>query len=150
MKDEEIVTRIDKMADEIKTLNKKLKDARSAGSTDVAAKALQGAREIRGATVVVANLGDMEAKEVLAIGDQIKAKLTSYVVVLGATGEGKCVFVAQVSDDQVKAGRHAGNLVKELAKITGGGGGGKPSSAQAGGKDPGKLDEALAAAWTLL
>ncbi len=150
VKDEEIVVRIDKMGEEIKALGKKLKDARSSGSTDVAAKALQNAKDIRGTKVVVANLGDMEAKDVLAIGDQIKAKLTSYVVVLGATTEGKCVFVAQVSEDQVKAGRHAGNLVKELAKITGGGGGGKPSSAQAGGKDPGKLDEALAAVEALI
>jgi alanyl-tRNA synthetase len=55
-----------------------------------------------------------------------------------------------MSDDQVKAGRHAGTIVREIAKIAGGGGGGKPNSAQAGGKQPEKLEEALAAVESLL
>ena len=149
-RDDEIAARIDKMHDEVKTLTKKLKEARGSGSTDLAAKALQSATEVKGTKVVIANLGELDPAEVLAISDQLKAKLTSYVIVLGATSGDKCSFVVQVSEDQVKAGRHAGNMVKELAKITGGGGGGRPNSAQAGGKDATKLDAALDAARTFV
>jgi len=150
VKDDELPARIEKMHDEIKLLQKKLKDARTSGSGDIAGKALQNAQELDGAKLVIANIGDAEPAALLAVGDQLKAHLSQYVIVLGAQHDGKCVISVQMSDDQVKAGRHAGKLVKELAKITGGGGGGKAQSAQAGGTQPEKLDEALAAVPALL
>jgi alanyl-tRNA synthetase len=65
---------------------------------------------------------------------------------LGGTAEGKVALICYVTPDLVKQGKHAGKIVGELAKICGGGGGGKPDLAQAGGKQPEKLGEALAAA----
>ena len=72
------------------------------------------------------------------------------MVVLASTYGGKVVFVAKVTKDLLDQGYHAGNLVREIAKIAGGGGGGRPDFASAGGKDPDKVDEALAAVLDLL
>ncbi|NLF38458.1 alanine--tRNA ligase [bacterium] len=140
---DELAARIQKLIDENKQLTKKLKEARTGGAGNVVDATLKSAKQVNGATLIVANLGELETDELRAVSDQLRAKLTSYVIVLGAVSADKCTFIAQVSDDQVKAGRHAGNIVKEIARIAGGGGGGKPNSAQAGGKDPSKLDEAL-------
>ena len=95
---------------------------------------------------IVANLGEANAEFLRAVADTLKPKLASGVVVLGGVAEGKVALLCYVTPDQVKAGKHAGKIVGELAKICGGGGGGKPDLAQAGGKQPEKLAEALAAA----
>jgi alanyl-tRNA synthetase len=85
--------------------------------------------------------GNMETLREMA--DRLKNKLGSGIIVLGAVAEGKVLLVGAVTQDLVKAGYHAGKLVGEVAKLTGGGGGGRPDMAQAGGKDPAMLDEAL-------
>lgn len=91
--------------------------------------------------------GSMDALRTLA--DELKAKLPDAVLVLGAPSEDKVNFVVVVPKEEVARGLHAGKLVKEVAAVCGGGGGGRPDMAQAGGKDAGKLDEALkkAAEW---
>ena len=75
--------------------------------------------------------------------DRLKQKAGSAVVVVGWADDGKVGLIAAVTDDLVKKGLHAGKLIGQVAKVVGGGGGGKPAMAQAGGKDPGKLTEAL-------
>src|SRR5687767_13876565 len=75
--------------------------------------------------------------------DRLKQKAGSAVVVVGWADEGKVGLIAAVTDDLVQKGLHAGKLVGQVAKVVGGGGGGKPSMAQAGGKEPAKLAEAL-------
>ncbi|MDW7650704.1 MAG: alanine--tRNA ligase [Bacillota bacterium] len=85
--------------------------------------------------------GNMETLREMA--DRLKNKLDSGIIVLGAAAEGKVLLVGAVTPDLVKEGYHAGKLVGEVAKLTGGGGGGRPDMAQAGGKDPDRLDEAL-------
>jgi len=150
VKDDDLPARIDKLHDDIKHLQKKLKDSRSAGSGDFLDKALQNAHDFNGAKLVIANLGDAEPSALLTAGDQLKAKLSHFIIVLGARHEGKCSISVQMSDDQVKAGLHAGKLVKQLSAIIGGGGGGKPNRAQAGGTQPHKLDDALSAVPALL
>jgi alanyl-tRNA synthetase len=77
------------------------------------------------------------------MGDWLRDKLGSGVIVLGAASGGKPQLLVMVTPDLVKQGYHAGNLVKALAPIVGGGGGGRPDMAQAGGRDESKLDEAL-------
>jgi alanyl-tRNA synthetase len=96
--------------------------------------------------LVVENVGEGNAELLRAVLDALKPKFTSGVVVLGGTAEGKVALLCYVTPDLVKAGKHAGKIVGELAKICGGGGGGKPDLAQAGGKQPEKLAAALAAA----
>jgi alanyl-tRNA synthetase len=150
VKDDELVARIEKLQDEIKTLTKKARDARSAGAPDLVGTALASKRAWGAATLIVADLGEIEAPVLLAVSDQLRATFERYIIVLAARVGEKCSFIVQLSDDQVQAGRHAGTLVKELAKLTGGGGGGKPHAAQAGGKQPEKIGEALAAVERLL
>ncbi len=75
--------------------------------------------------------------------DSLKKKCPSHAIMLGAAEEEKVSFVAAVSDDLIAKGLKAGDWVRETAKIAGGGGGGRPQMAQAGGKDPAKLSDAL-------
>ena len=143
VKEDDIPDRIEKIIVESKKIAKKLKETRSAGAGDFIAKALEQKTEINGANVIIANVGELDAPTLRSVADGIRAKLKNYVIVLGAKNEGKCLFVAQVSKDNVEKGFHAGNIIKQAAKAAGGGGGGKPESAQAGGKNPEKLPDAL-------
>jgi alanyl-tRNA synthetase len=95
--------------------------------------------------VLVGNLAEATPDLLRAVVDVLKTKVTSGVVVLGGAAEGKVSLICYVTPDLVKQGKHAGKIVGELAKICGGGGGGRPDTAQAGGKQPEKLTEALAA-----
>jgi alanyl-tRNA synthetase len=80
----------------------------------------------------------------------LRDRLTAGVVVLGAVQEGKVSFVAMATQAAQAKGIHAGNIIKEVAKAAGGGGGGRADMAQAGGKNPDKLTEALAVARTVV
>ena len=80
------------------------------------------------------------------LGDQLKEKLGDGVVVLLSNQDGKVNMVAMATDAAVKAGAHAGNLIKAIAALVGGGGGGRPNMAQAGGKNPAGIPDALAQA----
>ena len=77
------------------------------------------------------------------LGDQLKNKLCSGVIVLAGAAGGKVSLMAMATDDVVKKGAHAGNIIKAAAAVCGGGGGGRPNMAQAGGKDASKIADAL-------
>ena len=86
----------------------------------------------------------MDADGLRKLGDSLKEKEPKLLAVLAGVKEDKAVLVAMASAEAVKAGVHAGNIIREVAKAAGGGGGGKPDSAQAGAKDIAKIDDALA------
>ena len=90
--------------------------------------------------------GAADQKALLDVLDRVKPKLGDAAVVLGAAGEGKVAFVASVAPALVSRGVRAGDVVRLAAQVTGGGGGGRDTMAQAGGRDPAKLDEALGVA----
>ncbi|HEY8910071.1 MAG TPA: alanine--tRNA ligase [Desulfosporosinus sp.] len=98
--------------------------------------------EIDGVQVIAAQVHVSEMEGLRQMADLLRAKLKSGVIVLGAVSEGKVNFVTIVSPTGL-SGLHAGQIIKEVAKITGGSGGGRPDMAQAGGKDPSKLGEAI-------
>ena len=75
--------------------------------------------------------------------DGIRGRVASGVIVLGSKSDGKACFVASVSDDCIEKKLHAGNLIRSVAKVAGGGGGGQPGKAQAGGRDGGKVEQAI-------
>lgn len=112
------------------------------GSIEAGALADQ-VRSVDGVNVLAAQVSAADMDSLRNIVDQMKAKLGSAIIVLGAASEGKVNLVAAVTPDLTARGYHAGKLVKEAAAICGGGGGGRPDMAQAGGKEPGKLQEAL-------
>ena len=102
-------------------------------------------QEVAGARVVVGRAEALSVEAMRETGDWLKERLGSGIVVLGAVLEGRPTLVAMVTPDLVSKGFHAGSIVSEAAKVVGGGGGGRPHLAQAGGRQPEKLDEALAA-----
>lgn len=139
----DVPKRIEGLYGQIKELSRD-KEALQAKLGRIEAGSLESqAKEIGGITVLAASVtaGGMDALR--GIADELKGKLASAVIVLGAVQEEKVNLVVSVSPDLVKKGLHAGKLIKELAAACGGGGGGRPDMAQAGGKDPSKLADAL-------
>ncbi len=131
-----------KLAKEVESLKAKM----SGGLVDdiVAVKV-----NIKGIDVAAAQVKGLDMNALRNMGDQIKDKLDGIIVL--ASGEGnKCNFVVMCSDNAVKAGANAGQIVKAAAAVCGGGGGGRPNMAQAGGKDASKISEALEAAKTTI
>ncbi len=116
----------------------------------MAAALVEKAQPVGDLRMVVANLGEQTADVLRAVAEAMKPVLGSGVAVLGGTSDGKVSLVCVVSPDLVKRGKQAGKIVGELARICGGGGGGRPDMAQAGGKNPAKLDEALGAVAEIL
>ncbi|MCW5889915.1 MAG: alanine--tRNA ligase [bacterium] len=107
------------------------------------------AKQVDGITVLATKVEGLDDKGLREMADRLRDKLGSGVVVLGAAQGEKAILLATVTKDLV--GRyHAGNIIKQLAPLVGGGGGGRPDFAQAGGKEPGKIDSAIAAARELL
>jgi alanyl-tRNA synthetase len=100
-------------------------------------------QEVAGAQVLTGVVPDAPAETLRHLVDRFRSEQPTGVVVLGSAPEGQPILVAGVSSDLVARGLHAGDLVKEVAKVIGGGGGGKPTLAQAGGKDASRLEQAL-------
>jgi len=105
---------------------------------------------IGGCQVVAAQAEATDPDQLRQLADQVRDQLVSGIVILAANQGGKVALVAMADKQAVAAGAHAGQLVKEAARITGGGGGGRPDMAQAGGRDTARIDEALTATVTLL
>jgi len=138
----EISPRIQQLLEERKSIEKELERLKGAAATDNSGEMLEQAVEVEGVKVLAARLDDHDTTHLRNITDTLKVKLKSGVVVIGGVSKGKVVLISGVTKDLI--GKvHAGNLLKEIAKIVGGGGGGRPDMAQAGGKDPSKLSEAL-------
>ncbi|MDP7447942.1 MAG: alanine--tRNA ligase-related protein, partial [Candidatus Latescibacteria bacterium] len=132
-------------------LEKELADSRQKAAGDSAADLTAGAIDIEGVNVVASRVQVDDIGALRSMADGIREGLSSGVGVLGAEVAGKVSFIAVVTDDLIKGrGLKAGDVVKDVAQIAGGSGGGKPHLAQAGGKDPGKIDEAIAAAPDLI
>ena len=144
---DEVMERLEKQSEDTKELQKKLK-AIQGGQVKELAKELSAKAETIGCLkVVVADCGELDGEGQKTLCDELKTKLvSSYAVAIAVRNAERCAFTVLVSEEGVKAGLHAGNIVKAMAAITGGGGGGKPNQAQAGGKDASKIPEALSKA----
>ncbi len=136
-----------KAAEKLRAQVKELGKKGPAADTGAEADRLVGAAtEIGGVPVVAATAQAPDAKVLLALSNQVRQKLGDSAVVLGAVAGGRVHLVANVADAVVERGVKAGDVVRVAAEVTGGGGGGRDTMAQAGGRDPEKLDEALATA----
>jgi alanyl-tRNA synthetase len=148
-----LVERVERLMKENKKLAKQLKSgARQAGPDTMAeAKKLLGKCEKIGSTsVVIGRLVTTSVEQAREAIDMLKKKAKSAAVVLGFDEDGKVTLLAGFTDDLVKKGLKAGDVVKAIAPIVDGGGGGRPQMAQAGGKKPEKIKEALAKARGLI
>ena len=140
-----LVARIEALLEEVKKLtqeNQKLKaEAAKSAASDVMGNVVKEGD----LSILPVALTDVDMNELRNLGDEFKAKLGKSVVILASAAGGKVNLLVMASDDAVAAGIHAGNIVKKIAPMVGGGGGGRPNMAQAGGKDASGIDAALAA-----
>ncbi|NTW72731.1 MAG: alanine--tRNA ligase [Eubacteriaceae bacterium] len=126
-----------------KNLEKELAQLKNQLNKNAAGEILDKVVEINGVKVLAVKLGGYEADDLRNLADGLRDKLVSGAIVLASDKDGKVNIIAMGTKDVVAKGFHAGNLVREAAKIAGGGGGGRPDMAQAGGKDPSKIDAAI-------
>jgi alanyl-tRNA synthetase len=144
-KPEEIVERVERIQSDVRDLQKAMAQVKAQLAAADAATYVERAEELGGKRVVAAVVREADANAVRALGNAIRDRMRSGVVALiGVDGESAALFVS-ASDDAVKSGVHAGNLVKLAAPLVGGKGGGAPAQAQGGGKNVAGADEALAA-----
>ena len=129
---------------EIKELQSENESLKSKAARDALGDVMNQVKEIKGVKVLAARVDGVDMNGLRDLGDQLKEKLGEGVVVLASAGEGKVSLMATATDAAMKAGAHAGNLIKAIAVCVGGGGGGRPNMAQAGGKNPAGIDEAIA------
>ncbi len=142
-KADELPSRIAGLQEEVKKLQAQLKKGAASDLTAVGDKLLAAALDVNGAKVIVGEMPAAPEEALRTQVDRIRQKAGSAVVVIGWAEDGKVGLMAAATDDLVKKGAHAGKLVQEAAKVVGGKGGGRPNLAQAGGKEPAKLAEAL-------
>lgn len=138
-----MVKRIETLVAEQKELSKELEKLKAKMAGGAVSEILNGKKEINGVNAVLAKVKEADGNALRTMGDQLKEKLGSGVIVLGSGKDGKVSLVVMATDDVVKKGVHAGNIIKAAAAVCGGGGGGRPNMAQAGGKDASKIGEAL-------
>ncbi len=150
VKPEEAPARLDTLLAKVRDLEKELKDLKSAAARGKAADLTSQVQEINGMTVLAASLEGVDANGLREAMDGLRTQLGDAVIVLAGSGDGKVFFNVSVGDACQAKGVHAGKLAGALAKQCGGGGGGKADRAQAGGKDPDQLPEALASIADLL
>jgi alanyl-tRNA synthetase len=140
----DLPAKVDRLAETTRQLEREVQRLRARVAGGLAQEALSRAQAVDGVRVVTARADDLDPRGLRELGDRIRAQLTRGVIVLGAAGEGRVAWVAMVTPD-LKGTVHAGHLVREVARLTGGDGGGRPDLAEAGGKDPGQIETALRA-----
>jgi len=139
---EDAADKVRRLLDHQKDLEKEIEKLRGQFEQDQVRELLAKQRAIDGAKVLISQVDNLDAKQLRDVADQLKEKLGSGVIVLASAGETNVNLVATVTKDLTKR-YHAGNIIKELAAMLGGGGGGRPDFAQAGGKQPTKIIEVL-------
>lgn len=146
-----------KLADKIKTLNDEIKSLKGENESlksklanNSIGDVMNQVKDVKGIKLLAQKVADMDMNGLRNLGDSLKEKLGDGVIVLASSTENKVNLMVMASDDAIGKGAHAGNLIKAIAPIVGGGGGGRPNMAQAGGKNPSGIDEALEKALEVL
>ena len=140
---EEIVTAAQQLADSHRELQRQVEQTTRQLAQQAVGSLVDSAIQIDGFAVLAARVDAADVDTMREMTDSFRNKLGSSVVVLGSVVNDKPILVAGVTQDLIERGLHAGNLVRDAAKIIGGGGGGRPNMANAGGRDVDKLPEAL-------
>ena len=142
----EVPRRLQKLLDEQRALEKQLAELEGKLARSRAEDLVTAARQINGIAVIAGRIDGLDADGLRAVADTLRNRLGSGVVCVGSVVDGKVNLIAAVTKD-LTSRFQAGKLIQEVAKAVGGGGGGRPDLAQAGGKDPAKLDAALELAY---
>jgi alanyl-tRNA synthetase len=139
---DEVPARVEKLLEERRDAERTIEKLRAAQRGSAAGDLVASAREVGGIKVLATRVEDVDARELRAMVDDLRGRLGSGVVLLAAESDGKVALAVGVSPDLIHRLK-AGDLVREVAQVVGGGGGGRPDFAQAGGRDPSRIDEAI-------
>ena len=145
-----LAKKADDTAAELKSLKKELEDVKAKAAGEGVADLIAGAKEVSGKRLITKKFEGVGIDQLRTISDKIKETEKNIVMLFATENEGKLTLMISVTDDLLEQGVHAGKMIKEVAAICGGGGGGKADMAQAGAKDPSKLDVAFVKAEELL
>ena len=138
-----LTEKIEHLQAEIKELRSENDALKSKLAKDALGDVMDQVKEIGGVKLLAAKLENVDMNGLRELGDQLKEKLGEGIVVLASAMDGKVSLMATATDGAQKKGAHAGNLIKAVAGLVGGGGGGRPGMAQAGGKNPDGMDAAI-------
>jgi alanyl-tRNA synthetase len=138
-----VLGKVETIEAELKQTNRELEQVRIEVANQAFKQKLEDVREVSGVSVLSALILNADVDALRSLADQFRQKHPSGVVVLGTVINDKPALIAAVTPDLISRGLKAGDLIKRVAQVVGGGGGGRPDMAQAGGKDPEKLAEAL-------
>ena len=141
--EKDIIGRVEQLGAQNKELEKEIAQLHAAASKNQVDGLLNQVKEVNGVKVLACEVEAADMNSLRDMSDLFRDKLQSGVVVLGAKSDNGVNLIVAMTKDLTKQGLHAGNMIKAIAKVTGGGGGGRPDMAQAGGKDYSKLAEAL-------
>lgn len=141
----ELAAKVEQTMSDLRAMSKKVEKLNGKIASMQMVDLFNVSRDVKGVNVVSTKLEDATADVLRTMGDGIKEKAPNMVAVLSSVNGEKVNLLCVCGAEAVKKGAHAGKIIKEVAKIVGGGGGGRPDSATAGGKNPAKLEEALEA-----
>ena len=143
VKPDELPARIISLNNQLREAEKKIKSMQSQLATSNIDSYIDKLIEISGVPFLSLHIGELPMDNLRQVLDQLRQKISSGVILVASESSGKACFAASISDDFVNKGIHAGQLIGKVAAVADGGGGGKPEKAQAGGKDPAKIEDAL-------
>ena len=135
--------KVEHLLAEVKALQSENESLKSKAAKDALGDVMDQVVEVNGMKVLATKVDGVDMNGLRDLGDQLKEKIGEGIVVIASNVDGKVNLMATATDAAMKAGAHAGNLIKEIAKLVGGGGGGRPNMAQAGGKNPAGIDDAI-------
>ena len=138
-----LVNKIESLLEEVKKLSAENESLKSKLANEAVGDVLSQAVAVGDYKVLAVRADGVDGNGLRSLGDQLKEKIGSGIVVIASEADGKVNLLAAATEDAVKAGAHAGNLIKGIAALVGGGGGGRPNMAQAGGKNPAGIEAAL-------
>ena len=147
---ENLAEKISHLLAETKSLHSEIESLKSKAAQEAVGDVMNQVEEICGVKVLAVRVEDVDMGGLRELGDQLKEKLGEGVVVIASAAGGKVSLMATATEGALKKGAHAGNLIKAIAGLVGGGGGGRPNMAQAGGKNPEGIDAALSKAKEVL
>ena len=145
-----LVKKIEAMQEEIKALHSENEKLKSKMANEALGDVMNQVKDIKDTKLLAVKVDGVDMNGLRNLGDQLKEKLGEGVIVIASSQDGKVNLLAMATDGAMAKGAHAGNIIKQIAAIVGGGGGGRPNMAQAGGKLPEKIDEALTAVESVL
>ncbi len=140
-----LVEKITHLLADVKSLQSENESLKSKAAQEALGDVMDQVTEVKGVKLLAASVSGVDMNGLRELGDQWKEKLSQGVIVLASECGGKVNLVAMATEEAMKQGAHAGNLIKAIAAKVGGGGGGRPNMAQAGGKNPAGIPDAIAA-----